>query len=150
MAEETAGWVLREMQSSDGGYFSSLDADSEHEEGKFYVWQRKEVRQLLNTEEWAVAEPYYGLDSTPNFEHRDWNLRVSASLADIAQCLGISTEQAGVLVKNGLTSLAALLQADETDLLGIPEIGDQAGAILQAAREEQARRALKVGETSPA
>ena len=53
-------------------------------------------------------------------------------------------------MKNGLTSLAALLQADEADLLEIPEIGDQAGAILQAAREEQAKRALKVDEISPA
>ncbi len=107
VVEQTAGWVLREMQSPEGGYYSSLDADSEHEEGKFYVWQRKEVRQLLNTEEWAVAEPYYGLDSTPNFEHRDWNLRVSASLADIAQCLGISTEQAEALLISARKKLLA-------------------------------------------
>ena len=49
-AEETAGWVMREMQAPEGGYYSSLDADSEHEEGKFYVWDRAEIQALLSAE----------------------------------------------------------------------------------------------------
>ena len=58
VVEQTAAWVLREMQSPEGGYYSSLDADSEHEEGKFYVWQRGEVRQLLSDDEYALIDPY--------------------------------------------------------------------------------------------
>jgi uncharacterized protein YyaL (SSP411 family) len=94
VAIQTANWVLREMQSPEGGYYSSLDADSEHEEGKFYVWQREEIRALLSGEEYALIEPYYGLDRPANFEHHAWNLRVTAPLKEIAQRLGIPAEQA--------------------------------------------------------
>jgi uncharacterized protein YyaL (SSP411 family) len=94
VVEQTAGWVVREMQSPDGGYYASLDADSEHEEGKFYVWQRNEIRDLLSPEEYELIKPYYGLDSTPNFENHAWNLRVAQSLSEIAQLHKISEDQA--------------------------------------------------------
>jgi hypothetical protein len=73
---ETAAWIMREMQSPQGGYYSSIDADSEHEEGRFYVWDREEVQRLLTAQEYAVAAPHFGLDQPPNFENRHWHLRV--------------------------------------------------------------------------
>ncbi|HKA39289.1 MAG TPA: hypothetical protein VKD25_05950, partial [Burkholderiales bacterium] len=85
----TAQWVMREMQSPGGGYYSSLDADSEHEEGKYYVWTPAEVQALLTPEEYAVVEPHYGLDGAPNFEGQHWHLRVMKPLAVIAQRLGV-------------------------------------------------------------
>jgi uncharacterized protein YyaL (SSP411 family) len=81
-AEETAGWIMREMQSPDGGYYSSLDADSEHEEGKFYVWDREQVRALLSAEEFQLVAAHYGLDRPPNFDNGHWNLRVAAPVQD--------------------------------------------------------------------
>jgi uncharacterized protein YyaL (SSP411 family) len=75
-ATETAGWIMREMQSPEGGYYSSLDADSEGEEGKFYVWDRDAVQGLLSAEEYAAFAPRYGLDRPPNFENRHWHLRL--------------------------------------------------------------------------
>jgi uncharacterized protein len=81
-AAETAGWIMREMQSPQGGYYSSLDADSEHEEGKFYVWTREEVASLLTPPEYAVVAAHYGLGQPPNFENRYWHLRVAAPSND--------------------------------------------------------------------
>jgi uncharacterized protein len=79
-AQETAAWMMREMQSPEGGYYSSLDADSEHEEGRFYVWQRDQVRTLLTGAEYGVVAVHYGLDQPPNFESRAWHLRVAQPL----------------------------------------------------------------------
>jgi uncharacterized protein YyaL (SSP411 family) len=81
-AAETAGWLMREMQSAEGGYYSSLDADSEHEEGKFYVWDREEVRAALTGAEYAAFAPRYGLDQPPNFENRHWHLHVSGGASE--------------------------------------------------------------------
>ena len=80
-AAGTAGWLMREMQSLQGGYYSSLDADSEGEEGRFYVWDRAEVQGILQDEYQAVA-PHFGLDSSPNFENRHWHLHVAAPFQD--------------------------------------------------------------------
>jgi len=89
VVRETAAWVMREMQSPEGGYYSSFDADSEHEEGKFYVWTPAEAKALLSQEEFAVVELHYGLDGAPNFEGRAWHLRVAKPLAYAAHRLGI-------------------------------------------------------------
>ena len=88
VAEETATWVGREMQSADGGYYSSLDADSEGEEGKYYVWDRSELEQLLTLQEFpegrsalALAERRWGFDSPPNFEGRHWHARIAGDMS---------------------------------------------------------------------
>jgi uncharacterized protein YyaL (SSP411 family) len=107
VVEQTAAWVLREMQSTAGGYYSSLDADSEHEEGKFYVWQRDEILELLGDEEYALIEPYYGLDLPANFENHAWNLRISAPMAEIARQLGIAEDRASALLASAQKKLFA-------------------------------------------
>ena len=73
----TAQWVLREMQSPAGGYYSSIDADSEHQEGKFYLWTTTEIQNLLSKEEYALFAPHYGLDNPANYEGHAWHLRIS-------------------------------------------------------------------------
>ncbi len=76
--------------------------------------------------------------------------KMAQAVQSLASIPGISQEQANVLVHNGLTSLEALLQAEVSDLVEIPQIGEQATAILEAARAEAARRSIKIGETSVA
>ncbi len=83
VAVETAEWVMRKMQSPEGGYYSALDADSEGHEGKFYVWTVDEIQKLLTPEEWDVVEQRFGLAGSPNFEGR-WHLTVRADYAAIA------------------------------------------------------------------
>lgn len=82
--EQTANWVMREMQAPEGGYYSSLDADSEGEEGKFYVWTPDEVRAQLNEQDYAVFARRYGLDRPANFEGR-WHLHVYRNYARLGE-----------------------------------------------------------------
>jgi uncharacterized protein YyaL (SSP411 family) len=86
VAHETADWVLRDMRSPAGSFYSSLDADSEGHEGKFYVWSRDEVQSLLTAREFKAFSARFGLDRSANFEG-EWHLHVHASLDDIAAAL---------------------------------------------------------------
>ncbi|MEZ0231587.1 MAG: thioredoxin domain-containing protein [Methylophilaceae bacterium] len=76
--EETIDWMVREMRSSSGAFYSSLDADSEGEEGRFYVWQPAEAKALLAPDEFVVASRYFGFDRAPNFEGHDWHAYLTA------------------------------------------------------------------------
>jgi len=84
-AIETASWVMREMQSDKGGYYSSLDADSENVEGKFYVWTTDEVKQHLTENEYTLFSEYSGLNLPANFEEKHWNLFKAIKLNDLAE-----------------------------------------------------------------
>jgi hypothetical protein len=67
VACDTIAWAAREMTSPEGGFYSSLDADSEGHEGKFYVWSEAELDDLLG-EESALVKSYYGVTPGGNFE----------------------------------------------------------------------------------
>ena len=107
VAHETADWVLRDMRSAAGSFYSSLDADSEGHEGKFYVWERGEVQSLLTPREYSAFSARFGLDRAANFEG-EWHLRTVASLDDIAGALEESASAVAGLIE---TARAKLLRA---------------------------------------
>ncbi|MBV8805812.1 MAG: thioredoxin domain-containing protein [Sinobacteraceae bacterium] len=105
IAARTAEWAIREMQSPEGGYYSSFDADSQGHEGKFYVWNRDEVRQALTVAEYAVFAPRFGLDRPPNFEG-SWHLHIFKSIEEIAA--GRAPEQVEALLASARGKLLAI------------------------------------------
>jgi uncharacterized protein YyaL (SSP411 family) len=67
VCEETLDWALREMRGPEGGFYSALDADSEGEEGRFYVWTPAQMREALGDGA-AAAIDFYGVTEAGNFE----------------------------------------------------------------------------------
>ncbi|MDB4893496.1 MAG: N-acylglucosamine 2-epimerase [Gemmatimonadetes bacterium] len=70
VTEETLGWLSREMMSAEGGFYSSLDADSEGHEGRYYVWDSGELDTLLG-EDASLLKAYWGVTASGNFEGRN-------------------------------------------------------------------------------
>jgi len=87
VVEETVRWVEREMTSGDGGFYSSLDADSEGHEGLFYLWDESEIDELLGPDAAAVKQ-HYGVTSGGNFEGRNL-LHVAGDPRATASRLGV-------------------------------------------------------------
>jgi len=104
VAHETADWVLRDMRSAAGSFYSSLDADSEGHEGKFYVWRRDEVQSLLTPREYSAFSARFGLDRSANFEG-EWHLHTYASLDDIAGALKESAQTVAELIEAARSKL---------------------------------------------
>ena len=69
VAEETCDWMLRELATGEGGFAASLDADSEGEEGKFYVWRPAELRAVLGPDDGDFAARVFGVTERGTFEH---------------------------------------------------------------------------------
>ena len=91
VVEETLDWALREMAAPEGGFYSSLDADSEGHEGRFYVWSLEEIEATLGAEAPLVIE-YWGVTAGGNFEGNNI-LRVPNDDRVVAARQGISTDE---------------------------------------------------------
>jgi len=95
-AAETVGWLAREMVTAEGAFSASLDADSEGEEGKFYVWSLAEIEEVLGTDDAAFVAAQYDVTAEGNFEGHNILNRLNG-LPRNKEDPGISPEQAGRL-----------------------------------------------------
>ena len=110
VCERTAEWVMREMQAPEGGYYASLDADSEGEEGRFYAWTPAEVVALLDEQEYRVFAPRFGLDRAANFEGK-WHLHTFSDTRTLQEKTGL---EAGAIRKLLLSARNKLLAERDT------------------------------------
>ena len=92
IAEETLDYVLRDMTSEEGGFYSAEDADSEGEEGKFYVWTPEELEAALDPDEARLAARYWDVTERGNFEGKNI-LHVARPPEAVADEFGVSPEE---------------------------------------------------------
>lgn len=105
-AASLVDWLCREMRAPGGGFYAALDADSEHHEGRHYVWTLKEVAAVLNGEEYALAALCLGFTGPPNFEGQFWHPRLALGVEDAARQLAIPLELARRRLATALAKLA--------------------------------------------
>jgi uncharacterized protein YyaL (SSP411 family) len=107
IATETLDYVAREMTDPAGGFYSTQDADSEGEEGKFFVWSQAEINQALEPYDAALFSRYYDVSRAGNWEGKNI-LHVTASLADVARDAGVSEEDLSDSLAQSRAKLFAL------------------------------------------
>jgi len=105
VTEETVDWVAREMTDPAGGFYSSLDADSEGHEGKFYVWDEAELDGLLGSDA-RVVKMYFGVTPTGNFEGKNI-LSVPNDPMVVARRLGVDETELAVTLQRAKGTLYA-------------------------------------------
>ena len=92
IATETLDYVQREMTDPSGGFYSTQDADSEGEEGKFFVWTPEETTRLLGEEDAALFNRYFDVSTEGNFEGRNI-LHVEEPMEVISRLLQVTPER---------------------------------------------------------
>jgi len=105
VGEEILNYVLREMKGPEGGFYSTQDADSEGQEGNFYVWTRDEIKKVLGKERGTPFCAYYGVATEGNFEGRTSVLNIASSFENVSQLYGTPVEELGKLLEEGRQKL---------------------------------------------
>jgi len=106
VSEETLDYVVREMTHPEGGFYSTQDADSEGEEGRFFLWDRAEIEVLLDPETARAALQYWGVADGPNFEGRSI-LHVPRDPGEVAAALGVTPDRLAELLRRARAALFA-------------------------------------------
>jgi uncharacterized protein YyaL (SSP411 family) len=100
VAVETLDYVTREMTDPGGGFYSTQDADSEGEEGKFFVWTPEEVAELLGKEDARLFNRYFDVTEAGNFEGHSI-LHVDEDAAAVAKLMRVTPERLAEILERG-------------------------------------------------
>jgi uncharacterized protein YyaL (SSP411 family) len=104
VANATADWMLADMVAGNSGFYSTRDADSEGEEGRFYAWTPEQVSDLLDQDTFAALSQRFGLDEDANFEGK-WHLTVRKTVDEIATATNVSIDEIIDRVNTGRKTL---------------------------------------------
>jgi uncharacterized protein YyaL (SSP411 family) len=107
IVEETLEYVMREMTSPEGGFYSAQDADSEGVEGKFFIWLPHEIEEALGANDAEIICRYYGVTPHGNFEGRNI-LRVAMDAANLARDEGLDAVAFGDLLARAKARLLTI------------------------------------------
>ncbi len=134
ITEETLDYVLREMTGEHGGFFSATDADSEGEEGKFFVWSPDEIEAVLGAEDAALFNGFFGVTQRGNFEGKNI-LNITVKVADYAQRQGVTLEHLVDVIQRGKLALWQEREKREHPLLDDKALASWNGLMLRAFAE---------------
>jgi uncharacterized protein YyaL (SSP411 family) len=99
VTREIFEYVLRDMADERGGFYSAEDADSEGEEGRFYVWTPKQIRDIIGKEQGDVFCRYYDITDTGNFEENRNIPHITRSTEVFSRTLGITKTELDVILQ---------------------------------------------------
>lgn len=113
IAREVLDYVLRDMRDAGGGFYSAEDADSEGEEGVFYVWGKGEIDKLLGSKDAKVFNSYYGVSGGGNFEDRKNILHVAKTVEAVAGENGLAVSEVMTILQSGRKKLFTVREKRE-------------------------------------
>ncbi len=128
----TLDFVLAEMTLAEGGFKSAIDAETDGEEGAYYVWSAAELRAVLGEDGFGLLAPIYGFDGAPTFEGDRYVLQLTAPLAEQAQRLGTEREALLQRLAPELAKLAATRSRRERPLVDDKVLTDWNGMMIAA------------------
>ena len=134
ITEETLDYVLRDMTGKHGGFFSATDADSEGEEGKFFIWSPDEIVAVLGAEDAALFNGFFGVTQRGNFEGKNI-LNITVRAAEFADRQGIPLERLVNVIQRGKRALWQERENREHPLLDDKALASWNGLMLRAFAE---------------
>ncbi len=142
IAGETAAYVKQTLESENGGFFCGEDADSQGEEGKFYLWTTKEIRSLLPDEIYWMLKMRFGLEDAGNYsdevtgEKTGKNIfHIRAGISEVAEKFGKSEEETRSLIRQTLNFLRNTRSARQRPLMDTKILTDWNGLMIKGFAE---------------